>query len=99
MESEIHNWINNRACNKPNRYDLYNRNGDTICHIIGCRRHVGLKYQFRGWFCSSHLYMMQYIRSYLHKGNNEVYWIHLEIYLRKIPDSKHIHYVRRINNI
>lgn len=99
MESQIYNWINNPACNKISRYDLYNKNGNIICHVIGCRRHAGLKYKFRGWFCSFHLDMMTYIRSHLHVGNNEVYWRHLEIYLRKIPDFKHIHYARTINNI
>lgn len=91
--------MNNRLCNRPNRLELYNKNGDTICHVVGCRRHTRLKYQFRGWFCSTHLRMIQYIRSHLHVGENEVYWRNLEIYLRKIPDSKHIHYARMINNI
>jgi len=97
MELAIYEWINDRRCNKPNRYDLHNQHGDIICHVIGCRRHTKLKCQFRGWFCPDHLKMISYIRSHIHIADeNEIYWRHLEIYLRKVLDPKHVHYVRML---
>ena len=97
----MYSWINSPLVNKVGKYDLINKNNAPLCHIVGCRKHKDLKRKYRGDFCPKHIYLMKWIRTQLYKEKNtpsELYWRHIEIYIRKIPDKRYIHYVRVLQN-
>ncbi len=80
-------------------YDIFNINGDRLCHARGCRKHTKLTASHGGIFCRKHLEEIRIIRKEIVKckGSDDVYtetyYRQREISFRKIFDGPHIHYL------
>jgi hypothetical protein len=83
----------------PKDYELYNKNGDAMCHVVGCRKHKELYTAHNGLFCRDHINIVQELRRRIipHRGDRDEAIARLtEIYLRKDIDERHIFYAEKL---
>jgi len=81
---------------------LYNKNNAELCHAKGCRKHKNVISIFRGKFCPFHAKELEKMRLKLKEfsvnGNihEEMIFRRKEVEFRKIPDTKHLYYLRQL---
>jgi hypothetical protein len=83
----------------PKDYELYNKNGDVMCHIVGCRKHKELYTAHNGLFCREHVPIVQELRLRIkpHGGGRDEAIARLtEIAVRKDVDERHIFYAEKL---
>lgn len=83
----------------PKDYELYNKNGDAMCHVVGCRKHKELYTIYNGLFCREHVPIIQDLRRRIkpHKGGRDEARARLtEVYIRKDIDEQHIFYAEKL---
>jgi hypothetical protein len=84
---------------KPPTRELFNRNGDEMCHYVGCRKHVQLVYAHGGLFCHPHQQLiatLNNLKKQLSFQQNYAgeYAVRLEeVRCRKIVDRAHLNRV------
>ncbi len=83
----------------------YNKNGDEMCHVFGCRKHKYIKNIFNGKFCKKHKQELSLIRNNIllaKKSKNieiENFWRQEEIIFRKFHDPGHMYYKLKVEDL
>ena len=87
----------------PRKYDIFNINGDPICHAVGCRKRgwkKGLLTAYGGLFCRKHVEQLSVIRYKIKHApdrQSEIDARNEEMLFRKTFEPGHVHYINKIS--
>lgn len=84
------------------KIQLYNRNGDPICHAYGCRKHKNLIKKYQGIFCDKHIKELTKIRNKIKTSKclaDKIIYRNDEMLFRKIFDENHVMYIRKLEQM
>lgn len=79
-------------------FALRNKNGDEMCHHVGCRKHTRLISKYNGLFCKAHVKDLDEIRTELdrakrtHDRHKEDVGRQREIEFRKLHEKGHMYW-------
>ena len=81
------------------KIELYNKNGDEMCHAFGCRKHTKLNTVYRGLFCPKHAGELRLIRrkiKFATSTEEEIKYRTEEMLFRKRFDESYVAYINKL---